>query len=335
MKKYTLIIGILISLAAFKYATNKNIRPEEINKAVNKSLPLLQSSSHTFLKNAEVCHSCHHQSLGVLTFSLAKEKGFAVNNPLLQEALDSTMNFWSARKGDLAENNDVTSGAVVMEGAYDLWALSANQYKADKTIELLAKNIMQRQTNEGSWVSPNPRPPLEYYSFTATALILKGIQSYAPATLKTEALQRVQRARAWLTKNIPQNNEEKVFQLLGLTWANADKKLIKQQADKLVAAQHEDGGWSQLDSLPTDAYATGQSLFALNQSGQLSTNDPPYQKGVSFLLRTQFNDGSWKVQTRSYSMIPYVSSGFPHGNNQFISAAGSNWATMALLLAAK
>src|SRR5262249_7888693 len=107
------------------------------------------------------------------------------------------------------------------------------------------------------------------------------------------------------------------------------------QATKLLAAHHEDGGWSQLDSLPTDAYATGQSLYALNQSGQLSTDAPAYKKGLSFLLRTQFEDGSWKVQTRSYPVVPYVYSGFPHDNNQFISAAGSNWATMALILASK
>jgi hypothetical protein len=60
-----------------------------------------------------------------------------------------------------------------------------------------------------------------------------------------------------------------------------------------------------------------------------------YQKGISFLLRTQHDDGSWEVQSRTMPSIPYVASGFPYGDNQFISAAGSSWATMALLLAVK
>jgi hypothetical protein len=32
---------------------------------------------------------------------------------------------------------------------------------------------------------------------------------------------------------------------------------------------------------------------------------------------------------------PYFESGFPHGRNQFISAAGTNWAAMALALGAE
>jgi len=102
-----------------------------------------------------------------------------------------------------------------------------------------------------------------------------------------------------------------------------------------LAEQHADGGWSQLDSLPTDAYASGQALYALNQSGELDVADPAYQKGIAFLLRTQETDGSWHVKTRTFPFVPYIDSGFPHKGDQFISAAGSNWATIALLLAAR
>jgi hypothetical protein len=42
-------------------------------------------------------------------------------------------------------------------------------------------------------------------------------------------------------------------------------------------------------------------------------------------------DGSWLVRTRSPSFQPYFDSDFPHGYDQFISAAASNWAVMALL----
>jgi len=120
---------------------------------------------------------------------------------------------------------------------------------------------------------------------------------------------------------------------LGFMWCNSDKKIIAQQAKKLLAQQHADGGWSQLDSLKSDAYATGQSLYALNQSGQLDVTTTAYQKAIAFLLSTQLADGSWLVKTRAIPFVPYVSSGFPHGDDQFISAAGTNWAIMALMLA--
>jgi hypothetical protein len=332
MKKWLVIFSLVIITAGFTAITH-DTDPEEIKTAINKSLPLLQSSSHTFLINADGCHSCHGQGLGGIAFSLAKEKGFTIQDSILKEALDSININWTQRKHYFAQNDD--PAAIIISGGYDLWAFAANHTPANKTLEMLAKNMLQRQLRNGSWVAPNARPPLEYYSFSATAMTIKGIQVYLPAIFKNEVQQSVARATGWMMNTTPVANEEKIFQLLGLTWAHADATFIKQQAKRLIAAQRADGGWAQLDSLPADAYATGQSLYALYQSGQLTTDAPAYQKGIAFLLRTQQPDGSWNVQTRSFPSVSYVDSGFPHGDNQFISAAGTNWATMALLLASK
>ena len=57
-----------------------------------------------------------------------------------------------------------------------------------------------------------------------------------------------------------------------------------------------------------------------------------YQRGVAFLLRTQFPDGSWWVRTRTWPFQPHFNGQFSHGKDQWISAAGTAWATMALLL---
>jgi N-acyl-D-amino-acid deacylase len=335
MKKWLVIISLVTVIAGFTTFTTTSLtnNSSAISQAINKSLPLLEKSSHLFLENAGTCHSCHHQALTAVNLSMAREKGFVVNDTLFQEALNSILSRMNDWKAIFAENDDPT--AIVMSEGYDLWALSANHYKANKKIELLIKNLMQRQTNEGCWVSPSLRPPLEYYSFSATALVLRGIQCYSLPSLQDEISLRSKKALTWLLNTVPETNEEKVYQLLGLTWGKADQKIIRQQAKKLLTAQGSDGGWAQLNALESDAYATGQSLYALNQSGQLKVDDPAYQRGVSFLLNTQFGDGSWKVQSRSYPVIPFVETGFPHGRNQFISAAGTNWAIMALVLAVK
>jgi N-acyl-D-amino-acid deacylase len=333
MKKWFVIAVITILIAGFTKLTTHHNDPEQIKNAINKSLPLLQSSSHTFLLNAGGCHSCHGQGIGGVAFSLAKEKGFVIQDTILQEVLDSVNGNWTQRKHYFAQNED--PAAIIISGGYDLWTFAANHTPANKTLGLLAKNMMQRQLKNGSWVAPNARPPIEYYAFSATAMTVKGIQAYLPTIFKNEAAQRITSAKNWMMNTKPIANEEKIFQLLGLHWCNGDKNFMKQQAAKLIAAQHTDGGWSQLDSLPSDAYATGQSLYALYQAGLLSIDAPAYQKGIVFLLNTQLPDGSWQVQTRSFPSVDYVYSGFPHGDNQFISAAGSTWATMALLLATK
>jgi hypothetical protein len=66
--------------------------------------------------------------------------------------------------------------------------------------------------------------------------------------------------------------------------------------------------------------------------GGLDVSDGPFQKGVRFLLRTQFDDGSWYVRSRAWPFQPHFESEFPHGKDQWISAGGTAWATMALLL---
>jgi hypothetical protein len=53
---------------------------------------------------------------------------------------------------------------------------------------------------------------------------------------------------------------------------------------------------------------------------------------VRYLLRTQLADGSWLVHTRSHPTQTFFDTGFPHGEDQFISSAATNWATLALLL---
>ncbi len=114
--------------------------------------------------------------------------------------------------------------------------------------------------------------------------------------------------------------------------AGAGEKEIEAAAQELLKTQRPDGGWSQTDKLDSDAYATGSTLVALHRAGSLSVENDAYQRGVQFLLKTQKPDGSWHIRSRSKPFQLYFESGFPHGKDQFISIAGSSWATIALLL---
>ncbi len=334
MKKWLLILMMSFTIVSFRNIMHDTPADQAaISLAIDKGIRLLQPSDRLFLENAGTCHSCHHQDLTAISMYRAKEKGFSINDTIYSETVQSILATVKARKATNAQYNDPV--AIVMSGSYSTWALSEVNYPANRSLELLARNLMQRQTANGSWVSPNPRPPLEYYAFTATALVEKAVKDYIPHSLKEEAGKRIEKARAWMEKEIPEANEEKVFQLLGLSWAKGDESVIRKQALKLIEAQRPDGGWAQLDSLPTDAYATGQSLYALFESGQVNTTDPVYQKGISFLLRNQHPDGSWRVISRSFASVPFVETGFPVGDHQFISAAASNWALLALLQASE
>jgi hypothetical protein len=115
-------------------------------------------------------------------------------------------------------------------------------------------------------------------------------------------------------------------------WAGHRPDAVRAAARALQSAQRADGGWSQLPTLESDAYATGQALAALTLSGVISREDPARRRGIEFLMNTQLADGSWFVRTRALPIQPYFDVDFPHGRDQFISAAATNWATRALVL---
>jgi hypothetical protein len=73
--------------------------------------------------------------------------------------------------------------------------------------------------------------------------------------------------------------------------------------------------------------------MALHLAGGLATDDPAYRRGLAYLIGSQRADGSWLVKSRSKPFQPYFESGFPHGGDQFISAAATAWAFGALVLA--
>ncbi len=139
-------------------------------------------------------------------------------------------------------------------------------------------------------------------------------------------------ARAWLSQAKPADTEDRVFRLWGLKYAAASAAEIKAARDDLLATQGRDGGWTQTAAMATDPYATGSALVALAEAGELATDSPAYRRGIAVLVRSQKDDGTWFVKSRSKPFQPYFESGFPYGKDQFIAVAASGWAAAALAL---
>jgi hypothetical protein len=168
--------------------------------------------------------------------------------------------------------------------------------------------------------------------YQTAALAIYSLKHYGRPEEKADTARVLARASAWLEAARPTKSPDRAFRLMGLAWSNASARSIAAAAKELAAMQGADGGWSQLATMGSDAYATGEVLYALHSAGNLPTANPVYQKGVNYLLRTQAADGSWHIASRSIWIQPYFESGFPYGPDQWISAAGTSWATMALSL---
>jgi squalene cyclase len=268
-----------------------------------------------------------------MTAAAVTRVGLRVDEAAIREQMNRTRAYlesWRDR-----ELQDIPIPGRIDTTAYILAGLSAAAYPPDAATDALARYVKRRQFADGSWHVATHRPPIESSDIAMTALSLRSLQSFAPAPLKAEYMRSVQRGAAWLSRAKPKTNEDHVYLVLGLGWAAANRTAVRTAVNALLAQQHPDGGWSQIPTLSSDAYATGQALTALAESGAIRPSDRVYQRGVRFLLNTQLEDGSWYVRSRAIPIQPYFDSGFPHGKDQFISAAATNWATMALTWAVR
>jgi ankyrin repeat protein/mono/diheme cytochrome c family protein len=297
--------------------------------AVARSIPLLQRTGIEFYKNGG-CVSCHHNLLTAMTVATVRSRGFSVDNSAAREEHSMLASTIEAGRDATLLGASVPGGGGVTTTGYILMGLAAARHAPDATTDELIRALRLSQFPDGHWRSAF-RPPSESSEITATAVSLRGLRLYARAQSKADK-DAITAARSWLESSVPQNTEDRVFRLFGLSWAGASPALLKSAARDLVSTQRADGGWAQLPSLGSDAYATGSALVALHQAG-VSVTSTDYRRGVQYLLKTQHADGSWLVKTRAHRTQVHFESGFPHGVHQFISAAGTNWATQAIALA--
>jgi ankyrin repeat protein len=298
-------------------------------QAAQQALTLLQSCGPTFFSKSG-CTACHQQSATSLVLGLARPRGFVIDEGTAREQVKLTAVDLGTKESQFLQRRRI--GGTTHRIAYLLLGLAAEDYPPDEITDAAVFELAGLQLKDGSWISDGHRPPSESSTISATAVTARAIAVFMPPALADEIEVRLARAREWLVEAKPVANEEYAFRLLGLKWTSADQGAIDAAREQLVKQQREDGGWGQLADLESDAYATGLSLFALHEGGGVDVRDAAYRRGVEFLLDTQQDDGSWHVKSRSFKFQPYFESGFPHGDDQWISAAATGWATMALLL---
>jgi hypothetical protein len=236
------------------------------------------------------------------------------------------------RQGSIVPVGDVFGDGVM---AYVLLGLHEEGYKADINTDTVAMFMMNRQSPDGQWyyATADTRPPLCLDHIGETALSMRALQLYTPKVDAAKYRAAIQKAAAWMADAKSYNNDDRGWRVAGLAWAGNHPQALREAIKELVATQKQDGSFADVPTMESTAYATGKSLMALAQAG-MPASDPVYQRGVKWLLTHQLQDGTWFVQTRALSFQPYFDAGFPHGHDQWMSAAGTNWAAMALMYAA-
>jgi len=331
------VIAALTSAGAREGAPYSPPRPKPagertVSQAVENGAAILQRGATEFFQQSG-CVGCHHQPVALMTVAAARGAGIHVDESAakgLVKMMEGESMFFNQAMLERAPIGGQTDGPT-----WKLMALASERYPASPLTDAIVAYIAHNQRHDGAWwFGGISRAPFEEGPMARTAMAIRVMQVFGTPAMKADLDFRIALARTYLANTKAATNDEAAMQILGLHWAGGSAAKVSALGNALAGAQHADGGWSQNRNLASDAYATGEALAALTETGIVAASGAVYQKGVKFLMDTQSADGSWYVRSRAPKFQPYFQSGFPHDHDQWISSAGTSWAVRALIPAA-
>jgi N-acyl-D-amino-acid deacylase len=341
LAKATFLSAFLIALTLSLNGTAATVPSASAQQAVDRGLKFLQKEAFWW-KNSRSCAACHHADTMLWTFNEARARGYAVDEQALAEittwafgdmktnaltgqppprdvlnlgwvyvllSMETVPGFRQA--GSLDKPHPVTAGPLAGTNAEAIF--SARQ--------TLIHEIVTKQVVDGSWGRPlDERVPLggpvEDIAILSRLALLQSGDSSAAVT------ECVNKAAGWLAANRDKTSRQGINLRLLMDVCEGKPATERKPAIAAIKAeQNADGGWSQTPEMPSDAYATGQTLYVLARAG-IKPKDPALKRGVEFLTLSQREDGSWPMTSRVHAK-----------NLSPITGAGTAWAILGLLRA--
>jgi hypothetical protein len=325
------VVAILTALPGAVTAQDLPHRPSGVDVTIDRGLAFLTRDALAWKKEHN-CVSCHHAALVVWSMREAKQRGHAVAEPVLAE-----LTKWVAESGDGKFGLARPPSAPKANSPKAVWfalVLGADPKPdpaAQKGMKLLLNTVKREQTENGSWSTwPETRPPIfgnSDESMTALATL-----ALLPAAAAGDDSAKAARDKGigWLARTKTDEDPQSIAMRLVLSRRlSRPTDECQSMIEHIKKRQNVDGGWSQAKDMTSDAWATGQALYALACAG-IKSNDPVMAHAHAFLIKTQRADGSWPMISRpvkpggagSKSLIP-------------ITAAGSAWAILGLVRSEK
>jgi squalene cyclase len=198
-----------------------------------------------------------------------------------------------------------------------------------QSLKLIAEEIVKKQQPDGSWefFATLRRPPINESQTTDAAWIIMALEGETGPDAPESQRAALSKAIAWLdAAKITDIHQDKVLKVLMAARSAKPPETMQSTIEELFAQQRADGGWSQtVPELKSDAFATGQTLYALSLAGYTAER-PEIQRAIDFLVATQKPDGSWPMISRS------TPDGKP-GSSKLLTpiiCAASSWATLGM-----
>lgn len=299
---------------------------ESLKSAIERGVKVLERGARIYPTNRQ-CFSCHHQTLPLLGTLSSERAGVASDGELRKSIVEFTRKSFERRRDKLLAGRAVEGAGLTV--GYGLWTLELASSEPDELTDAMVHNLIEQQEDDGHWGPEAIRPPMEESRVICTVLAASGLKRFAQDAHLEKSRAAIDRAKRWLDTAPLVAHEDHVARLWGLVRLECDAGAIAAARRKLLDRQRDDGGWSQTESMASDAYSTATTLWVLQRAG-LDRSSSPRVRAAQWLLKNQLMDGSWLVVTRATPVQAYFDNGDPHGKSQFLSLAATGWSVAAL-----
>ena len=319
-----IVVFVLPVLALGEEARPK---PANVDTTINRGLGYLAKDAQAWKKEHN-CVSCHHAGLVIWSMREAKQRGHAVDEPVLTELTNwvcETAYGTYVYPRPAGEPKRLSAGSAWF--ALGFGADPKRDANSNKELKILLKSVESEQTETGGWLSwPQTRPP--FFGESDDSMTALATLAVMPEAASGDAEATIVRDKGvkWLAETKTDDDPQSITLRL-ILWRRLGRPTEEWMplAQRIKERQNEDGGWSQAKDMASDAWATGQALYALAEAG-VKSKEPAIYRGHSFLIHTQREDGSWPMTSRQRAR------GGERAKNLIpITGAGSAWAILGLV----
>ncbi len=252
------------------------------------------------------CYGCHVQAVTFEALTVGREHRYDVSMEQFNEVLRGLTTISGGSRGPngfsvggdahhLIETSRAFGGA-----AFARYDATIGAELRDDLLEV-ATQIKQYQNEDGSVRTTDTRFPVVAGLMQATTQAMQTWHQAHTRTADEQWLEPIRRAEAWMQLQARRLSDESGssqvdlnYAVMGLREAGAQpgEPTLRALESKLRAWQNADGGWGYHEHEPSNAFATGQTLYALRTLGA-SDGDSTVSRGTMWLVEHQAQDGGW------------------------------------------
>ncbi len=282
-------------------------------QAAQVGLDWLQSTAVAWQEEHK-CYGCHVQSQALMGMAIARANDYRVSDEAYFTLLNGIASFQK-------DNGAWHNGSYVAAAQFGAMALAVAAHRGKEgrndTLMRAVHFLLKAQQQDGRVILDQTLPPIMQGDIQATAnarIAFSLAAKLAPPTEASDIERAEKQALRWLPTAELKTNQDRAMRILGLATEDPeDRKGIREPLElakaDLLKHQLQDGGWAEEDSKGSNAFATGQALYALRVAGQ-SIASAPYQRGVQWLLQHQLWTGAWPLQN-THSRTQYAPTMWP------------------------